>query len=185
MLGFMEILQLRFSAVLPQVAAGLLVVGTFWVVARVTGTLVMRLQVHVEDVHKDLISLLADVAGWTLFLIGIITGLGTAGVNVMALVTGLGLVGLAISFAMKDVLSNMVAGVLVLLFRPYSRGDRVRIGTFQGKVSNINLRYTTLLAKGGSILIPNAKAHTEIIVLLTDEEVPVERPSTSNPKGTS
>ena len=166
---FMEILQLRFSAVLPQAAAGALVAALFWVAAKFVGALVMRLQSRVDEAHKGLIELLADVVGWTLFGIGVIAGLGTAGVNVTALVTGLGLTGVALGLATKDILANMVAGIMVLLFRPYTRGDRVRIDTFQGKVSAIDLRYTTLLAKGGTILVPNAKAYTEVIILLKDE----------------
>jgi len=175
---FIDILQLRFSAVLPQAIAGMVVAGLFWLAAKFVGSLVMRLQVRVDDGHKDLIELLADMVGWALFGVGIIAGLGTAGVNVTALVTGLGLSGFALGLAMKDILANMVAGILVLLFRPYTRGDRVRIDKFQGKVSAIDLRYTTLLAKGGTILIPNSKAYTEIIVLLSDETEAAEPVST-------
>lgn len=166
---FLEILQLRFSAVLPQAAAGAVVAGLFWLAAQFVGALVMRLQLRVDEGHKDLIELLADVVGWALFGIGVIAGLGTAGVNVTALVTGLGLTGFAIGLATKDILANMVAGILVLLFQPYTRGDRVRIDKFQGKVSAIDLRHTTLLAKGGTILIPNSKAYTEVVILLNEE----------------
>lgn len=167
---FLEILQLRFSAVLPQAAAGAVVAGLFWLAAQFVGALVMRLQVRVDEGHKDLIELLANVVGWVLFGIGVIAGLGTAGVNVTALVTGLGLTGFALGLATKDILANMVAGIMVLLFQPYTRGDRVRIDKFQGKVSAIDLRHTTLLAKGGTILIPNAKAYSEVVVLLNDED---------------
>lgn len=178
---FLEILQLRFSAVLPQVAAGVLVAALSWLAAQFVGALVMRLQPRVDDHHKDLIEFLADLVGWTLFGIGVIAGLGTAGVDVTALVTGLGLAGFALGLATKDILANMVAGLMVLLFRPYTRGDRVRIDTFQGKVSDIDLRYTTLLAKGGTILVPNAKAYTEVVILLNDEPAasePEEAPKT-------
>lgn len=166
---FIDILSLRFSAVLPQAAAGFLVAGVFWLLARFVGSLVMRVQSRVADDHKELVGLLADVAGWALFVIGVVAGLGTAGVNVAALVTGLGLAGFAVGFAMKDILSNLVAGVLIMLMRPYGRGDKVRIDKFQGTVVGVDLRYTTLQAPGAKVLVPNAKAHTEIVVVLSDD----------------
>lgn len=163
---FFDVLWLRVSAVLPQAVAGFAVAGAFWLLAKFVGGIVMRLQSRVDPAHKDLVGLLADVAGWSLFLFGVVAGLGTAGVNVTALVTGLGLTGFALSIAFKDVLANLVAGVLILLFRPYARGDNVRIDKFQGKVVDINLRHTRLEAPGATVLIPNAKAHTEILVVL-------------------
>ncbi len=166
---FFDVLSLRFYAVLPQAVAGLSVAGVFWLLARFAGEWIMRFQARVSDDHKDLIELLADVVGWVLFGIGVIAGLGTAGVNVTALVTGLGLTGFAIGFAMKDILSNMIAGVLILLFRPYGRGDKVRIDKFQGTVVDVDLRCTTLQATGARVLIPNAKAYTEIVAVLSDE----------------
>lgn len=56
-------------------------------------------------------------------LLGLVTALGTAGVNVSALVTSLGLVGFALGFALKDALSNIISGILLLLYRPFSVGD--------------------------------------------------------------
>ena len=167
---FFDILNLRFSAVLPQAVAGLAVAGVFWLLARVAGGFVMRFQVRVADEQKALVGLLADVLGWALFAMGIIAGLGTAGVNVAALVAGLGLTGFAIGFAMKDILSSMIAGVLLMLWRPYGRGDKVRIDKFQGTVMNVDLRYTTLQAPGETVLIPNAKAYTEIVVVLSGDD---------------
>lgn len=166
---FFDILSLRFSSVLPQTVAGLAVAGAFWLLARYLGGFIMRYQSKVAKDHKDLVGLLADVSGWALFIIGAIAGLGTAGVNVTALVAGLGLVGFAAGFAMRDILSNAIAGVMILLLRPYGQGDKVRIDKFQGTVVRVDLRYTTLEAPGAKILVPNAKAHSEIVVLLSGD----------------
>lgn len=166
---FIDVLSLRFSATFPQAVAGLVVVAVSWLVARFVGALVMRMQTTVADDHKELVGLLADVVGWCVFIVGIVAGLGTAGVNVTALVTGLGLTGFAIGFALKDILANMMAGVLILMFRPYARGDKVRLDKYQGTVMKVDLRYTTLSAPGATVLIPNAKAYTEIIVVLLGE----------------
>lgn len=164
---FFDILSLRFSSVLPQTVAGIAVAGTFWLLARYLGGLIMRYQAKVAKDHKDLVGLLADVSGWALFIVGAIAGLGTAGVNVTALVAGLGLVGFAAGYAMRDIIANAIAGVMILLLQPYKRGDKVRIDKFQGTVTTVDLRYTTLESPGAKVLVPNAKAHTEIVVILS------------------
>jgi len=180
---FFEILQLRFSALLPQAVAGLFVAIVFWVLARLLGGAVMRLQARVDDDHKELVDLLADVVGWGLFIIGIVAGLGTAGVDVTAMVAGLGLTGFALGFALKDALSNLISGVMILAYRPFTRGDRVQIGTHMGRVVEIDLRYTTLDAKGAKVMIPNAKAHCEtIIVLKAQPSAPAETGETKAEK---
>ena len=56
------------------------------------------------------------MAKLSLIVFGLVTALGTAGVNVSALVAGLGLTGFALGFAFRDVLSNLLAGVLILLY---------------------------------------------------------------------
>ena len=56
---------------------------------------------------------------------GLVTALGTLGVDVSALVAGLGLTGFALGFAVKDTISNILAGVLLLVYRPFSKKDYV------------------------------------------------------------
>ena len=68
------------------------------------------------------------MAGETLFYvviaIGLVTGFGTMGIDVSALIAGLGLSGFALGFALRDAVSNLIAGVLILLYRPFSYGDK-------------------------------------------------------------
>ena len=63
---------------------------------------------------KNITSLLARTSSITIIIFGIVTALGTIGVNVTSLVVGLGLVGFAIGFALKDTISNLISGILIL-----------------------------------------------------------------------
>jgi small-conductance mechanosensitive channel len=81
-------------------------------------------------------------------------------------VAGLGLTGFALGFALKDVLSNLLAGVLILIYRPFHRQDRVMVAGFEGTIADIDLRYTTLEAEDRRILIPNATLFTNAISVL-------------------
>ena len=91
-----------------------------------------------------------------LIIIGIITLLGTLGVNVSALVAGLGLTGFAFGIALKDAISNLVSGILIIVYRTVSIGDNVEIMGAKGKVKDLNLRYVTIGNDEQEILIPNS-----------------------------
>ena len=73
------------------------------------------------DLEYPVVRLMAMAARVTLLVAGIVTALGTVGVDVSALVAGLGLTGFALGFAIKDTISNILAGVLLLVYRPFSR----------------------------------------------------------------
>jgi small-conductance mechanosensitive channel len=100
-----------------------------------------------------------------LLLFGVITALGTMGVNVSAMVAGLGLTGLALGLALKEVVSNAVAGVLILIYKPFKRGDVVAVLTFKGRTSEINLRYTTLDTPEGRVFVPNMLLLTNVMMV--------------------
>ena len=105
-------------------------------------------------------------------VLGFITALGTLGINVTALVAGLGLTGFALGFALKDTISNMLSGILILLYRPFRIGNTIKISGFEGEVVVIDLRYTELSSEGSKILIPNSKLFTDPITVLQKEYIP-------------
>ncbi len=72
-------------------------------------------------------SILARTAKLALLCIGVISALGTLGVDVTAMVTGLGLTGFAVGFALKDIISNSLAGILILIYKPFQRHDRIMV----------------------------------------------------------
>jgi small conductance mechanosensitive channel len=80
----------------------------------------------------DVVSLLARGTKVAVVLFGIVTALGTVGINVSALVAGLGLTGFALGFALKDALSNVLAGVLSLSYRPFRPGEHIEVRAIKG-----------------------------------------------------
>jgi small-conductance mechanosensitive channel len=134
----------------------------FWIAARIVHAIIRRVHAHAAD-SADLLDLLGRIAKLALNVFGVVTALGTAGVNVSALVAGLGLTGFARGFAFRDVLSNLLAGVLILLYRPFARGSRISVTGLEGIVTEIDLRYTKLECNGDLVLIPNANLFTNPI----------------------
>lgn len=102
----------------------------------------------------------------TLVALGVVTALGTLGIDVSAIVAGLGLTGLALGIALKDIVSNAVSGVMLLLFRPFRHKDRIKVGDFEGMVCDIDLRYTHLRTDGKVIFVPNSMMFANAVSVL-------------------
>lgn len=91
--------------------------------------------------------------------------LALLGASWTAVVAVLGASTVAISLALQDVLKNFVAGVYILLERPFSIGDRIRVREIEGTVEGIEIRTTALRGKGAErYLVPNATLFAEILV---------------------
>ena len=151
---------------LPRVGSALLVLFVFWLLA-VVARKVVRKAGAVAGIDVSVINLLARSAYIVLLVVGLVTSLGTLGIDVSAIVASLGLTGFAVGFALKDSISNLLSGVLILIHRPFSVGDSIKVKTFEGRVSAIDLRYTRLEQDGETILVPNSLLFTNPISLLS------------------
>lgn len=141
---------------LPHLVAGLVVFAAFWLAAVLAARLLGRLLGRGPLAGNPVARLLARLTRATLLVLGVVTALGTLGMDVSALVAGLGLTGFAVGFALKDAISNMLAGVLVLLYKPFELDDRISVAGFEGRVLAIDLRYTTLEGEARRVYVPNA-----------------------------
>lgn len=156
----------RLAVLGTKVAAGLIVFLGFLLASLIVKKVICRLEFRSDPQKEQLMVLIGDVARITLLVLGIITGLGTWGINVSALVAGLGLTGFALGFAFRDALSNLLAGVMILMYHPFHRGDHIAVTTIaglEGQVIGIDLRYTTLQNTEKKFLIPNSLLLTNAI----------------------
>ncbi|MAV29066.1 MAG: mechanosensitive ion channel [Legionellales bacterium] len=106
-------------------------------------------------IAADIIRLLVKMLRVIILFLGVITALGTIGVDVTGLVAGFGLTGFAVGFAMKDALANLLAGVMILLYRPFRENDFIGVLSYSGRIVDIDLRYTHIVTEEGIVLIPN------------------------------
>ena len=72
----------------------------------------------------------------------------------------------SLGYALKDSISNLLAGILILIYRPFGINNKVKVDKNEGTVIHIDLRYTTLENETGKILIPNSKLFTDPITVL-------------------
>ena len=144
---------------------GVLLLVVFWFVSNLAARLITGFANRSDPGRGDVLLLLSQVARTALLIVGLLTALGTMGVNVSALVAGLGLTGFALGFAFRDALSNLLAGAMILFYRPFRRGDRIVVGPSEGTVIEINLRYTIVQNTRATVLIPNSTLLTNPITV--------------------
>lgn len=125
--------------------------------------LIRRFGNHKTMQRSRVYRLIANSIGTVIVGAGVISALGTLGVNVMALVAGLGLTGFALGLALKDAISNFVAGLMIVIYSPFGLEDTIELGGIKGKVVDINLRYVTLQAETEVVLVPNSSFLTSSI----------------------
>jgi small-conductance mechanosensitive channel len=149
----------------PKLLASVGILVGLWLASCVLKRVIARLADARDPGKQDVFRLLGQIAQMGLWIFGIVTALGTVGINISALVAGLGLTGFALGFAFRDALSNLLAGILIFFYRPFQRGDQIAVVGFEGVVAAIDLRYTTLKNGEKTFLIPNSTLFTNPITL--------------------
>jgi len=101
---------------------------------------------------------LASLAKYVVLIVVLIAVLNQFGVETTSLVAVVGAAGLAIGLALQGTLSNVAAGVMLLMFRPFKVGDFVEVAGHAGTIKELNL-FVTVMATGDNvkIIVPNGK----------------------------
>ena len=149
---------------LPKIIFSICIFIAFWLCGMVFKILVMRMM-NKKHSHANISSVLAGIVKNIMLILGLITALGTLGVNISAIVAGLGLTGFALGFAFKDMLSNFISGILIFIYEPFKLGDIIEVEGKTGKVIDINLRYVTIIAEEQKVLIPNSISVSKVIAV--------------------
>jgi small-conductance mechanosensitive channel len=133
--------------------------------------LIKKSETKVDDIVFELLN---KFSGVIIFAIAILFALDVLGINVMPFVAGAGVAGIAIGFAAKDTLSNLIAGILLIIDRPFEVGDRIEVWSFPkdaatwGDVIDIGLRATKIRTTDNIvIIIPNNVIMTRDIINYT------------------
>lgn len=161
--------------IIPRALAALLVIGLFWAIATFVRWLMRIIFRHiVEDLTVE--NLIKQVAYYAVWILGFIVALDAFGFDPQTVATGLGLTSLALGFALKDILSNFISGLLILVLRPFELGDQIIVGDTEGNVERIELRATQIRTYDGRIvLVPNAEVFSSRIT--NNTAAPVRRSS--------
>jgi len=156
-----------FQAQFPQIVAALVVIGVFVGLATFLRRLVSR---GLQRIDRTLAEMLGQLAYASTVVLGVLGGFWIAipTINFREIYTGLGVTGLILGFALKDLLENFVAGILILWRRPFSLDDQIRSGSYEGTVAEVNFRSTVLRTYDSlKVFVPNGRIFTEPLENLT------------------
>lgn len=93
-----------------------------------------------------------------LWIVVFILALANIGFNVSGFIAGLGVMGFIVGFAVKDVLSNLAAGMFLLVKRPFNVGEMVAVSGVQGMVEEMTLSSCLIITEENHyVTVPNAK----------------------------
>lgn len=136
----------------------------FYILARLCQAMIDRC-IHKGTLGQHaILAFLGRTCKWFILGLGLLTALGTIGVNVSALVASLGLTGFGLGFALKDSLSSLSTGVMLMLRPPFAIGDAITLLSQSGVVKSVDFSYVTLMTDSGSkILVPNSVVAKELI----------------------
>ena len=146
-----------------QVLGALVVLGLGALVARWAGSLLARwLEGH--RLEPPVRALMVRAVRGVILVFAAVVALDKFGFQIAPLVAGIGVAGLGLGIALQGVLSNLVAGLTIILTKPYRVGEHVSVLGAHGDVSRIELFSTTLVHPDRSrVVIPNRKIVGEIL----------------------
>lgn len=109
-----------------------------------------------RGMDEILVTFLTSIIRWVLLLFVIVAALSQLGINTNSLVALLGAAGLAIGLSLQSSLSNFASGVMLIIFRPFTKGDFVEAGGATGVVDSISIFTTTMTTPDNKeVIIPN------------------------------
>lgn len=147
--------------------------GIIMAAAIVMSPIVRRIVVSVfERAGSDplIANLIGRLAVYTTILVGLVYALEDLGVAIGPVLGALGIAGIAVAFALQDILANFVGGVIIQLRRPFTTGDEISSGGYVGTVVSVDARSVMIRALDGEIVhIPSSMVIKDPLVNYTAE----------------
>lgn len=133
-----------------------------WLSRRIANLLAKIMEKN--NVDPTLVNFLTNLTYYTLVVLVIIAAAGKLGINTTSFLTIIGAAGLAVGLALKDSLSNFAAGVMLVMFRPFTIGDVVSTAGITAKVEKITIFNTLFCTPDNQlVIVPNNKIISDII----------------------
>lgn len=133
----------------------LLIIITTSIIVRLVAYLMNKMKRFKKDI--TLIYLIRDIINYIIYFIALMSILQIFDINLAGTLLSLGIVGIAVSFAAKDLISNFFSGILLIMGRSVKVGDTLEIKEMKGTVETISLRSTTIRDDNGVLSnIPNS-----------------------------
>ncbi len=158
MLDNIDTTELLNNIIVPWGIKIIIALAIFYIGRMVVGLIVgvVGRLMRSQEVDEMLVRFVCSIVRWVLLLFVIIAALSQLGIDTTSLIALLGAAGLAIGLSLQSSLSNFASGVLIIIFRPFSKGDFVEAGGATGVIDNITIFTTTMTTPDNKeIIVPN------------------------------
>src|SRR6195256_6610587 len=147
-----------------KVAMAILILVAFYVLARLVRLLADK-ELRRVKADPQVALLVNRIVFLSAIVLGVIAAFSELFGSPALVFGGFGFLALALSLAFQDILKNFIAGIFMLLERPFRLGDEITVDNHTGIVENIEMRATTLRTnEGEQVLIPNSLVYTGTII---------------------
>lgn len=155
-----------------QLAIRIAVIGgaifALLLVARIVRGYARRMFRKLPNLSKLLQAFLATIVYWLTIAVGLMVVLSSLGVDITPLFALFGGGAFILAFAMQETLSNLAAGVMIMINRPFDEGDYVDVAGLGGTVKNVSIVSTQIVTPDNQIIvIPNSKVWGDVITNVT------------------
>jgi len=152
-----EAINLLTAYGLDVIGAVLILIAGFWVARKVHSGVAKSLE-KTGKIDLTLNQFFASLARYLVLIVTVLAVLSQFGIETTSLIAVVGAAGLAIGLALQGTLSNVAAGVMLLIFRPFKVGDFIEAAGQAGTIKELNL-FVTEMATGDNIkiIVPNSK----------------------------
>lgn len=150
----------------PFWIAGIIVIILSFVLARIVSNVAKaKASAKLDEEHQDVVVLIGRTTYALVLTLGIMIGMRIGGMDITALVAA---IGFGLGFAMQGIMTNFMAGVMVLSSRHFTIGDYIMVEGEIGKIVEIQSRATVLQALDGTrVIIPNADLFSKKVTSFT------------------
>ena len=154
-----DVLTIPFLAsILGSVLSAVAILIAGYLVGRWADRRINAIGLRFERLDDTLFSFLGNIARYVILTFTVLFVLNTFGIQTTSIIAVIGAAGLAVGLALQGTLSNVAAGVMIVLFRPIRLGDFVEVGGVAGTVKAITLNFIELAtADNVQIIVPNAR----------------------------
>ena len=140
----------------PRLVIALVIFAVFYLGYRVLRLLLARVTRR-RGVEPTAATFLIVVLKYVVLIVGLVMALQELGLDVTTILEGVGIIGIALGFAAKDTLSNIIAGFFLFWDKPFVIGDLIEVSDEYGEVREITLRSTRIVTVDGKLIsIPNS-----------------------------
>lgn len=142
-------------------AALILIIGIWFArrIERLAGRIMTR-----ANVEPSVSGFLQQLIYFLLLIVVAIAALGKMGVPTTSFAAAIGGLGLGVGLALKDNVSNLASGLIILIFKPFRVGDFIALGSDEGTVTSITMMHTNIKTMGyQNVIIPNQVIASSVV----------------------